>query len=175
MKRRRSTETHCANGHPWNEHTRHVDGKSGREMCRYCGYLNVCSRNLTTPKDLSDWILWRETRDSFCKRNHPRTEENIRVDPKTGARICRPCQVESNRRRVYGMGAAEYRELLDSQDGKCALCLKEFKGERDTHLDHDHETGRTRGILCQRCNIGLGHFQEDVATLERAVVYLQTN
>jgi hypothetical protein len=71
----------------------------------------------------------------------------------------------------------EYRDLYVQQNGMCALC-----GQRDQgiggkydglHVDHDHRTGKIRGLLCNTCNRALGLFKDDQTVLERAVRYLE--
>ena len=70
--------------------------------------------------------------------------------------------------------------MLQRQDGKCAICGHLPHGE-DTYrlaknlaVDHDHITGRVRGLLCDKCNRGLGHFNDNVLLLQKAISYLQT-
>lgn len=63
---------------------------------------------------------------------------------------------------------------MEYQERTCAICgagLDE-PATKNTHLDHDHETGAVRGFLCLLCNHGLGHFRDDPALLARAVEYL---
>lgn len=76
-------------------------------------------------------------------------------------------------KRTYGLTLEEYDALLDRQGGGCALCgaLPEVQ-ERALHVDHDHETGAVRGVLCSECNVGLGRFSDSPALLERAAVYV---
>jgi len=81
---------------------------------------------------------------------------------------------ESYLRFKYGIGCEEYEELLSKQDHTCAVCGKELKSRGGhTHLDHDHITGKIRGMLCTNCNRGIGHLQESITVLEAAVVYLK--
>lgn len=77
-------------------------------------------------------------------------------------------------RANYGMTRAEIAALLVSQDGKCAICGVGDAGGRhgNFHVDHDHETGRVRGMLCHSCNIALGHFKDDPSVLQSAIDYL---
>ena len=76
-------------------------------------------------------------------------------------------------RRNYGMTKAEYDQMLADQDGCCAICRTDTPGGRGTfHVDHDHATGEIRGLLCTRCNTGLGHFRDDPAMLRAALEYL---
>jgi Recombination endonuclease VII len=169
-----STDTHCANGHPWNDHTEHVDEKSGKRLCRYCGYLAVAQKHETREaRDLESWMKWREDREQFCKRGHLR-EGNTRVDPKTGNRICRICQVDNRRRKNYGLEPEDYRALWAKQDNECIGCLVDLDtlDPFDIHIDHDHATGAVRGILCHHCNLILGHAKDDPAVLRRLADYI---
>lgn len=76
-------------------------------------------------------------------------------------------------RRRFGMTVADYNSILTAQDGKCAICGKlASSAKRRFALDHDHSTGKVRGLLCFRCNYGIGWFQEDPARLSRASEYL---
>lgn len=63
-----------------------------------------------------------------------------------------------------------YAALVANQDGRCAIC-----GERAQPLcvDHDHDTGEIRGLLCSSCNIGLGHLRDDARRLLAGVHYLK--
>lgn len=73
---------------------------------------------------------------------------------------------------LYGLSLDDYQTMLDRQDGACALCLKK-PGQRNLSVDHDHETGRVRGLLCQKCNRMLGGFEGSVEVLGRTVAYMQ--
>ncbi len=74
------------------------------------------------------------------------------------------------RLRMYGLSPDQYQVLWDSQNGKCAIC-----GRITSPLcvDHDHRSGRVRGLLCKPCNSYLGIISESVEVLSRAVSYLQ--
>ena len=81
---------------------------------------------------------------------------------------------DSYYRRKYGKTADEVDAIVELQDERCLICnrdLPERLGSR--HLDHDHRTGRIRGVLCIDCNHGLGKFRDDPDLLLRAVVYLR--
>lgn len=65
----------------------------------------------------------------------------------------------------------EFAERLRTQNGKCAICMKKMAG-RDIHRDHDHITGEWRGLLCNKCNRGLGYFQDNPDMLLAAAFYL---
>ena len=75
----------------------------------------------------------------------------------------------------YGLTEEGYDALLRDQEGKCGLCRQEARHEeRLTRLvfDHDHQTGQLRGLICGRCNRGLGLLGDDLVSLKRAVEYL---
>jgi hypothetical protein len=74
--------------------------------------------------------------------------------------------------RSYGIQVDEFNEMMLDQDGKCYICSGD-NGLIALCIDHDHKTGKVRGLLCNRCNRGLGLFQDEPALLIRAVDYLE--
>jgi hypothetical protein len=79
---------------------------------------------------------------------------------------------DGHRRRVFNLTAEQYEAVLEAQGGGCALCGRGPHPGRSLHVDHDHETGAIRGLLCFRCNVGIGHFREDKLRMADAIVYL---
>ena len=71
--------------------------------------------------------------------------------------------------RRYGIGAAEVDVMIEGQGGVCAICRE----REPEHVDHDHKTGKNRGITCSCCNQGLGNFRDRSDLLELAVEYLR--
>lgn len=76
----------------------------------------------------------------------------------------------NSRLSQYGISTADYFTLLRAQEGKCAICQR-CDGWH-LHIDHCHETGEVRGLLCRRCNSGLGCFGDDLSLLLVAIGYL---
>ena len=70
----------------------------------------------------------------------------------------------------YGMSLAEYDEMLTEQGGKCKICRRVYD---KLWVDHDHDTGEVRGLLCPGCNTAIGHFREDVGSMKNAIQYLE--
>ena len=70
-------------------------------------------------------------------------------------------------RRTFGISADEFDALLEAQGGGCAICGTRPERVASLHLDHCHETGAIRGILCLSCNQALGHFRDDPASSRR--------
>ncbi|KKN76104.1 hypothetical protein LCGC14_0372990 [marine sediment metagenome] len=72
----------------------------------------------------------------------------------------------------YGISFSDFEDMLAAQDWFCAICEASLDlWGSTTHVDHDHETGEVRGILCVRCNIGIGYLR-DADVLEMAKKYL---
>ncbi len=80
----------------------------------------------------------------------------------------------TNLRRNHGQDITigEYQMWAAQQDGYCKICGKSAEG-KNAHTDHDHETGRLRGLLCQKCNQGLGCFGDDPELLFEAAAYIE--
>lgn len=77
------------------------------------------------------------------------------------------------RKQAYGLQPGEYAAMLAAQDGKCAICKRsENNGRGGLHVDHCHDLGHVRGLLCHGCNVSIGHFQHNTAVLEAAIQYL---
>lgn len=83
-----------------------------------------------------------------------------------------PIQRKSRMLRTYGLTVEEYDEILETQGGVCAICQNECATGRRLAVDHDHETGIVRGLLCHTCNLGLGALKDDLSLLEAAAKYL---
>lgn len=74
-------------------------------------------------------------------------------------------------RRRYGVEPEEVVTMIEEQGGRCAIC----RARSPEHVDHDHQTGVVRGVLCYTCNAGLGSFHDSVEELRRAIEYLEQN
>ena len=75
----------------------------------------------------------------------------------------------------YGITQQDYDKMLEDQGGVCAICGTDSPGgfSRKFHVDHCHTTEEIRGLLCNHCNQGLGHFKDDINSLQNAITYLQ--
>lgn len=102
------------------------------------------------------------------RKKRERDRERYRAD-----RGVREKARAGNRRRKYGVTQAQVDAMYDAQGGLCGICRSpQLPSERPFAVDHDHETGRVRGLLCGRCNSGLGLFREDGFLLQRAIAYV---
>jgi hypothetical protein len=78
---------------------------------------------------------------------------------------------KSHRKRKYGLTVEQYDAMLDAQGGVCAIC-SDKPSDLTLHVDHHHETGAVRKLLCVRCNNALGLFQESNELFQAAADYL---
>lgn len=74
----------------------------------------------------------------------------------------------------YGVSKAWFLETYDAQGGRCAICGTDNWSSRNRrpNIDHNHVTGHVRGLLCDRCNLGLGSFGDSLDVLQNAALYL---
>jgi len=82
---------------------------------------------------------------------------------------------KSHERRVqitYGLRPGEYQMMLEKQDGRCAICGNKPVTIR-LAVDHDHQTGRVRGLLCRRCNRALGLWEGDPQKMRNLIAYVR--
>lgn len=119
-----------------------------------------------------------------CGKEKDEWEFECGINKSTGRPNCRTrCRECRNKREnirrkpnwpsyKYGMTVGHYELMLKSQDNKCAICGKELT---KPCIDHNHKTGKVRGILCRSCNTGLGLFQDNFELLRKAAVYLERN
>lgn len=78
-----------------------------------------------------------------------------------------------HRKRRYGIEPEDYDKLLNEQKNACAICnTSDWKGN-GPHIDHDHKTGKTRGLLCHSCNTALGSFKDNIEILMSAIDYIK--
>lgn len=93
----------------------------------------------------------------------------------TAWRRANPERVADNHARwKYGVERGTYSRMLEAQGGRCAICGSQNPGGKSLrfHIDHCHDTGKVRALLCNGCNIGLGQFKHEKELLLKAVDYL---
>jgi hypothetical protein len=76
--------------------------------------------------------------------------------------------------KKYGLTIEDFERLLSGQNGRCLICEDELELRTGgAAVDHDHESGKVRGVLCRLCNVGIGHFREKPSLLRAAIEYLE--
>ena len=131
----------------------------------------------------------REVRRAGSKRYHARHREKIsakykayyaaRLDAERARHRKKARMPYTKSRallRTYGIDLDEYNRLLEAQGGRCAICRTPDPGPKRSNaelkpsfaVDHDHQTDQVRGLLCEKCNRGLGQFNDNPEHLEAA-------
>lgn len=143
----------------------------GETFTPYRDYQRACSRRCR--EKLPDY---RDRARQYTSRPEVRERKNSvrRVD-------ANPDRREVNRRgllwRKYGITPDQYDEMFAAQNGVCALCAQPadpngVRAASRLHVDHDHETGKVRALLCNHCNRGIGAFRDDPDLMQRASLYV---
>lgn len=142
------------------------------------GSLLSAERSAATKTGVShaEWLARRARGLRWCFRCRTWKQlEAFAVDRSRSqgrASSCKACVTFAGRASRFKLSRAELTALLARARGECELCHEESS---DLVIDHNHRTGRVRGVLCNSCNIGLGMFKEDAARLRSAVNYLEVH
>ena len=133
------------------------------KLCPKCGEVKIIhmfGRDKNTATGVSSWC-------KSCKKEY--VKARYHADPDHRKRL-----IDGIRRRAYGITDEEYEALKERQDGKCAICgTGDFSPRTEPSVDHCHETGQIRGLLCTHCNTMLGLAKENKETLLKAIKYLE--
>lgn len=106
---------------------------------------------------------WQDANRDRVNADHrePRTRPEVKAQERAG-----------HLKRKFGITLETYDDLFTRQGGVCAICQRPPRDDISLHVDHEHETGRVRGLLCFRCNNALGDFDDDPVRLFQALAYL---
>lgn len=137
----------------------------------------VCARDLTE-SDFSDWGKGRgvcrectsERNRAYGIANRERRNARLREWRRKNPEAARAKDVRARLMRKYGLTPAEVEEMRLSQGGRCLLC---DSAARELVVDHDHDTGAVRGMLCRSCNTIVGQVEMSPLIVERLVEYLR--
>lgn len=155
--------------------------KKGDEPCAHCGARPVHAKHFCA--NCYARFLARKTPERIKSRAIGVCKdcgEEKRIHAKG---LCSNCYSTSGRLVKMGLPENHYKTMYSNQNGLCAICGKPEtykngynKGKlKRFAIDHDHDTGEVRGLLCQRCNQGLGSFKDNIETLKSAINYLSTH
>lgn len=109
-------------------------------------------------------------RKAKCKRGHSLAAH--RRERVNGSTFFQACIVEKARFRAYGVTGPQFDKAVAAQGYECAICRIPLAFGAKPCADHDHATGKFRGVLCARCNSGLGMFKDNIPYLYAAIDYL---
>lgn len=125
-------------------------------ICRDCVKIADNNRNKKRKVSLKKYDVKHKRihRKKLAKKASERYANKVRLD-------------------LYGLTEEQFKKI---DTGNCAICGVHFSALRKRlHIDHDHATGKVRGMLCNKCNLGLGQFNDSVDLLKKAIGYLGDN
>jgi hypothetical protein len=122
----------------------------------------VCSE-CGVSRPLSEFLTYTHTLRSYCLLCAKDPRRSLPLNPEQH-KIHQRC-------RKYNLSLAEYELMFDLQRGRCAICQRHPR--KMLVIDHDHTTGRVRGLLCGACNQGLGMFNDNPTFITAAANYLR--
>lgn len=132
------------------------------KRCRSCNMVKPSSE-FTLNSSSRDGLSFRCaecTRSWFKQRYEASTPDEIRR------------RQERHIKKTYGITLSDFESMLNQQGGGCAICGSPDHGGKNWHVDHDHETGVVRGILCGGCNTALGGMKDNPDICISAAKYL---
>ena len=110
----------------------------------------------------------------YGKKYYEANKEKINQRSKRNYEKTRELKLVKHRHHVlksrYGITMEDYYKMLEAQNNKCAVC--KIEATKTLDVDHDHNTGKVRGLLCNNCNRGLGHLKDSITNLQNAIDYL---
>ena len=136
-------------------------------MCRECGEI----------KPLDDFYSNKSNSDGkspYCKPCEIARKRARRraTSPELKSKMHR----RRNLKRNYGITVEQFDEMYERQGGCCAICGTTEPGGRGRfHVDHCHDSGKNRGLLCHHCNTALGLFKDNPELLQAAIEYLEVH
>ncbi len=178
------TCTGCSTVHSLSSFRKDATRKDGhRERCRACrglpplsplGYKRCSKCKADKPKE-SAFSKGNRTKDgcqSWCKECYRDWAETCGPSNESKAR-----QASRQRTKLYGITEERFAALSQAQGGRCSICRKlpeEVSARGCLVVDHDHRTGAVRGLLCHKCNSGIGFLNDSPQLLAAAISYLGT-
>ena len=182
----------CGSTRVWIQRKSRVDLGPGTitkfRVCEDCGhrYLVVESTEGHAPKMLA------EKECTYCKRTLPLDSFSPQRNDPIRRPGCKECTAENRHHagmravlRRHGLTVERYESMEEDQGHRCAICRSDNpfgpggrysrrRKRRVFSIDHCHETGVVRGLLCARCNLAIGNFDDDIDLLRAAITYLES-
>lgn len=118
-------------------------------------YCKSCQNNVAK--------IWRENNKDYCKKYKKEKEKFITPEIRMRRKLL----------HRYGLTLEQYKDMLDSQKGVCAICKMSCRTRKNLSVDHCHNTGIVRGLLCNDCNNILGRAKDSHEILRKAAEYLE--
>jgi len=170
----------CKESKPIDMFSKQNDRKSGvRSQCKDC-----CKKKYKPNKEKvriknKAWVLKNPDKISAQNKRHrdnPLYKDKIKTYMKQYREEHKEELNKNNKwsqiKSLYGLSKNDWELLWSEQNGCCAICGKKFKSYAGADTDHDHKTGKGRGLLCRRCNSAIGQFNDDIELMKLAIKYI---
>lgn len=114
---------------------------------------------------------------SLCRKCSSKHNKNYRINNRVKLLTYMRSWHRNNKGKSFGISIEQYKTLKELQNNKCAICKNNetvvCKGKlRELSIDHNHMTGKVRGLLCYACNVSLGLLKENTQTLKQMILYI---
>lgn len=142
-------------------------GVKPRSKCKRCSNINTvdCRQNLEAAQKHNQSSL------RYYLQHKKKISERVKVWRRTSEGRF---HTKKQNLKKYGLSVKQYRLMACEQDYKCMICgIHQDEMLTDLSVDHNHKTGKLRGLLCKSCNWGIGHFLDDADLLRKAANYLE--
>jgi len=141
--------------------------KQGKRICHSCHKI----------KDLSEFYRTTRRGADGHKYSCKECEDNYNKNRKNTNSTYKSEKLKTTLKRyyvrTYGITMEQKEQMFKDQEAKCLICKDDIFLVKGCHVDHDHETKQVRGLLCSKCNHGLGLFRENTNILQEAINYLK--
>jgi len=155
----------CGEVKPLQEFYRAAGMRDGfRNDCKRCFLRAAHDRHAANPGPA------RERARQWNRENAEHRQVYMEEYKRSGRK--RVADRKSHLKRTFGITEADYERILSSQGGGCAICGRP-PGGRKLHVDHDHDSGEVRGLLCFACNVAIGHLRDDPMIAIKLLDYLE--
>ena len=155
------------------EFSKHATNKDG--LCGKCKTCRLEDRRARQNKNFNPNFTGKK-QCLRCKLDKPKQMFLLNKSTSDGFNgWCKECTKDVILQQKYGISLQKYNDILQQQGHKCAICrtTKALGPTNEFVVDHDHQTGKVRGLLCNHCNTGLGKLGDTIEALERAIKYLK--
>ncbi|HYD09164.1 MAG TPA: endonuclease VII domain-containing protein [Acidimicrobiales bacterium] len=158
----------CGEVKPVEDFYRHEGCRDGfRPECKACNLAEKARKHRENPEPA------RVRTRTWQEDNPDRYRENQRTFRESGGK--KRSDRRSYLKRKYGISLEDYDAMLEAQDGRCAICGRLPRDDISLHVDHHHDSGRLRGLLCFPCNVTVGLIREDRDRLRSIADYLASH
>lgn len=140
-------------------------------QCKIVKFINEFHKDSTAKNSRSPRCAQcdNENHVEYRKKNPNKVKENnVKY-----SKLYKDRQRGYDIKRNYGITLEECTKMWHIQNNSCAICMKNIKPGVGSAIDHNHKTGEIRGLLCQKCNAGLGMFDDNILILSNAISYIK--